>query len=86
MTPDSEARAGGQTSRWAGKAIRKRLRIAAGFAILIAGIVLALPLVPGPGIPLIILGLAMLAEHYVWPRKAIEWLKRRWSAFRSRAS
>lgn len=68
------------------RAIKKPLRIVAGFAVLIAGVILALPLVPGPGFALILLGLVLLAEHYVWPRKIIDWLKRKWSAFREKAT
>ncbi len=62
----------------------KYARIGAGFFLVGVGFILALPLVPGPGIPLILLGLALLAEHYVWPRKIIDWLKQRWSAFREK--
>ena len=47
----------------------KLYRIGFGVAaalILIAGIVLSLPLVPGPGLPLVAVGLAMLALEFAW--------------------
>jgi hypothetical protein len=56
----------------------KRLRVCAGFLALSAGIPLSLPLVPGPGIPLILLGLVLLSDHFVWAKKTLEWAKRKW--------
>jgi hypothetical protein len=49
---------------------KKLVRIAAGFALLIIGALLAFPGVPGPGIPLILLGLALLSRHFAWAEKA----------------
>ncbi len=34
--------------------------------VLLVGIVLSLPLVPGPGLPLVAIGLAMLALEFTW--------------------
>lgn len=45
----------------------KVVRIVAGLAILIVGV--GLLVLPGPGIPLIILGLAILAVDFVWARR-----------------
>ena len=39
--------------------------------ILLAGVVLSLPLVPGPGLPLIAVGLAMLALEFVWAERLL---------------
>ena len=54
---------------------RTRLyRIAFGVAatlVLLAGIFLSLPLVPGPGLPLIAIGLAMLALEFVWAERLL---------------
>lgn len=58
------------------------LRVGGGFLALIAGVVLAMPLVPGPGIPLILLGLAMLSDHFAWAKHALDWAKRKWRAIR----
>jgi hypothetical protein len=62
--------------------LRKHLEVAAGVFLLAAGFVLALPLVPGPGIPIMIAGLAVLGRHYAWPHRLHEGIKRRWSEFR----
>lgn len=62
--------------------VRKHLRIALGFLLLLAGGVLALPLVPGPGIPLIVLGLVMLSDHFEWAKRCLDWVKRKWQGIR----
>jgi uncharacterized protein (TIGR02611 family) len=57
---------------------RKRSRLyriafaAGGFAVLLAGIVLSLPLVPGPGFVLVAIGLGMLALEFRWAERALE--------------
>jgi len=58
------------------------VRIALGFAALLVGVVLALPLVPGPGIPLMMLGLVMLSDHFEWARRRLDWGKRQWQRIR----
>ncbi len=55
--------------------MRTILRLTAGFGLLIAGGVLALPGVPGPGIVLILLGLVLLSDHFAWARRALVWTK-----------
>ena len=44
----------------------------AGFAVLLGGIVLSLPLVPGPGFVLIAIGLGMLALEFLWAERLLE--------------
>jgi hypothetical protein len=52
----------------------RRVAIAvAGGTVLVAGILLALPLVPGPGIPLMLVGLGILSLEFKQPRL---WLAR----------
>ncbi|MEK6919320.1 MAG: PGPGW domain-containing protein [Nanoarchaeota archaeon] len=48
--------------------------IVLGSFLLIAGF--ALLFLPGPGIPLIILGLVILAGHFVWARKVLNKVKK----------
>jgi uncharacterized protein (TIGR02611 family) len=60
-----------------GSAVRKIFRAALGFVVLFTGIVLAIPGVPGPGTPLIVLGLVILSAHFHWARRAVEWVKRK---------
>lgn len=52
----------------------KLYRIGFGVAavlIFLVGIVLSLPLVPGPGLPLIAVGLAMLALEFAWAERLL---------------
>jgi Putative transmembrane protein (PGPGW) len=63
-----------------------------GGTVLVAGIVLALPLVPGPGIPLILLGLGILSLEFKlarsWMARIKGWgveLKRHFEERRSRS-
>ena len=63
-------------------AMRKHLRICVGFLALAAGFILALPLVPGPGIPLILVGLVLLSDHFPWAKRVLDWAKRRWRQLR----
>jgi uncharacterized protein (TIGR02611 family) len=52
----------------------KLFRIAFGVAaalVLLAGIILSLPLVPGPGLPLVAIGLAMLALEFAWAERLL---------------
>ncbi|MBW3592810.1 MAG: PGPGW domain-containing protein [Actinobacteria bacterium] len=43
----------------------------AGFLVLVGGIVLSLPLVPGPGFVLIAIGLGMLALEFLWAERLL---------------
>ena len=70
----------------------RRIGIAiAGGAVMLVGLVLSLPLVPGPGVVIILLGLAILSLEFERPRswlaqmkaRALE-LKHRWDARRAR--
>jgi hypothetical protein len=61
-----------------------------GGAVVIVGIVLALPLIPGPGVPIILLGLGILSLEFERPRAVLvrirEWgkqVRRRFEARRS---
>jgi uncharacterized protein (TIGR02611 family) len=47
------------------------------FAVLLVGIVLSLPLVPGPGLPLVAIGLAMLALEFAWAERLLQRLAHR---------
>jgi len=55
--------------------VRRTARIFAGFVLLGVGLILAIPSVPGPGIAVITLGLIILAEHFHWARRALDWAK-----------
>jgi Putative transmembrane protein (PGPGW) len=64
--------------------IRKHLRVCGGFLALFAGIIMAVPLVPGPGIPLIIVGLVLLGDHFVWAKRILNRAKQKWQEFHAR--
>lgn len=57
--------------------MKKVAKILAGFGLIVIGLVLALPLVPGPGIPIMVLGLVMLSEHFPWAKRITDWGKRK---------
>jgi uncharacterized membrane protein len=66
--------------------MRKTARVIAGFLLLIAGLVLAVPGIPGPGLAVMLVGLILLAEHFHWARRAVDWLKLQRERLRSKKS
>lgn len=48
---------------------KRMARISAGVMLLIAGIILAIPGVPGPGLLVIFAGLSILAVDFVWAHR-----------------
>jgi hypothetical protein len=56
---------------------RSRLRVIGGLALLIVGLILAIPGVPGPGILTILVALVILSDHFVWARRALEWVRKK---------
>ncbi|HXG32608.1 MAG TPA: PGPGW domain-containing protein [Bryobacteraceae bacterium] len=65
--------------------MRRLIRLTVGFALLVIGFILSLPLVPGPGIALMILGLVILSEHVPWARRLLDWAKRKVKGARGEA-
>jgi uncharacterized protein (TIGR02611 family) len=65
--------------------IRKGLRIVCGFFLLVAGLIMAIPGVPGPGIAVMILGLIILSDHFAWARRLLDWVKRKAASVMKRA-
>ncbi len=57
-------------------------RRAAGWSLLAAGG--ALLVLPGPGIPLVLGGLALLSREHRWARRARAYLRSRWRSLRAR--
>ena len=47
-------------------------RIIAGILLILVGIVLSLPLVPGPGLLVVFLGLSVLSGEFEWARRLRE--------------
>jgi len=56
--------------------IAKRwIRIIFGFTLLILGIILAIPGIPGPGIVVVWAGMAILAVEFIWAQKLLNRFK-----------
>ncbi|MFZ2643097.1 MAG: PGPGW domain-containing protein [Verrucomicrobiia bacterium] len=51
---------------------RRLLKIVFGFFLLVAGLVTAIPGVPGPGLLIILGALAILAGEFVWAQKLLQ--------------
>jgi uncharacterized protein (TIGR02611 family) len=72
----------GDVVRWIG-ANGKRIAVSVvGFALIAIGLVLLV--LPGPGILVVLAGLAVLATQYAWARSALDEVKRRASGASSR--
>ncbi|HKD50174.1 MAG TPA: PGPGW domain-containing protein [Candidatus Acidoferrum sp.] len=54
--------------------VRRIFLILAGFTLLALGIVMIFT--PGPGTPVILMGLGLLAAEFVWARRMMERIKR----------
>jgi len=54
------------------KLAKRWIMIIFGFTLLIIGILLAIPGVPGPGILIVWSGLAILALEFIWARKLLK--------------
>ncbi|HYL86026.1 MAG TPA: PGPGW domain-containing protein [Candidatus Angelobacter sp.] len=54
--------------------VRRVFLVLAGFTLLLVGIVMIFT--PGPGTPVILLGLGLLAAEFVWARRVMDRLKR----------
>jgi uncharacterized protein (TIGR02611 family) len=54
--------------------VRRIFLILAGFTLLILGIIMIFT--PGPGTPIILMGLGLLAAEFVWARRVMERIKR----------
>jgi uncharacterized protein (TIGR02611 family) len=48
-------------------------RLVLGLALVLVGIILALPLVPGPGLLVIFVGLTVLSTEFEWARRLRDW-------------
>jgi uncharacterized protein (TIGR02611 family) len=66
------------------KIAKRVVLIVVGFTLLAAGIVMSVPLVPGPGVLVVIAALAILAVEFVWARRLMERVKQEGSRLRDR--
>jgi uncharacterized protein (TIGR02611 family) len=63
---------------------KRVLRIASGILLLVAGLFLMIPGIPGPGFLLIFLGLSILAVDFVWAHQLNKYLKSKASEIASK--
>ena len=54
--------------------VRRVFLIVVGFTLLLLGIIMLFT--PGPGTPVILIGLGLLAAEFVWARRLMERIKR----------
>lgn len=59
-------------------AMKKAVRVTSGFGLVILGLILSIPLVPGPGFLLVFLGLVILADHFPWAERLVQKAKNGW--------
>ena len=52
-----------------------RFRTVSGLMLLFGGLILAIPGVPGPGIPLMLVGLVILSERFAWAKRVLNWTR-----------
>jgi len=62
------------------KAIRRLIVAVIGTTVILLGIILALPLVPGPGFVAILAGLAILGTEFLWARRLLRSVRARMRA------
>ena len=61
--------------KWLIHHAKRVLRITSGILLLVAGLILMVPGIPGPGFLLILLGLSILAVDFVWAHQLNTYLK-----------
>lgn len=69
-------------------AIRQTRRVVVavvGGSVLLIGVALALPGVPGPGLLIMILGLTILSWEFAWARRMLVRARLKWKQLRQRA-
>jgi uncharacterized protein (TIGR02611 family) len=59
-------------------------RIVVGLLLLVVGIVLSLPLVPGPGLLVAAIGIGLLSHEFEWARRLRNWAHAEIERLRSR--
>ena len=66
--------------------MRRIVKAILGFLLILVGLVLAIPGIPGPGLALVALGLVILSKQFHWARRVLGWAKQKFRALRSRLS
>jgi hypothetical protein len=56
---------------------RRKLGVVTGFLLVSVGLILAIPGVPGPGIPIVLLGLVIISSHFSWAKRLLDWARQK---------
>ena len=51
-------------------------RVVLGIVLVLIGLVLSLPLVPGPGVLVMFVGVTVLSAEFEWARRLRDWMRR----------
>jgi hypothetical protein len=70
--PLRAAQPGAPTMNWLIQHGKRLLRITAGLLLMLIGVILMLPGVPGPGFVPLLIGLSLLAADFEWARRLRE--------------
>ncbi|MBM3744559.1 MAG: hypothetical protein FJW34_02035 [Acidobacteria bacterium] len=60
-------------------------KVISGFLLIVVGLILSIPGVPGPGLVLVVLGLVILSKHFHWAGRILEWGKARFEGAMEKA-
>jgi uncharacterized protein (TIGR02611 family) len=50
-----------------------------GFTLIVVGLILSIPGVPGPGLATVFLGLVVLSDHFHWAKRTTAWVKKQFA-------
>jgi len=59
-------------------------RVVIGAILLVLGAILSLPLVPGPGVLLVVVGLGFLSHEFEWARRLRDWAHQQFDRYTGR--
>lgn len=65
--------------------MRRIVKVILGFSLIVVGLILSIPGIPGPGLALIALGLVLLSDHFPWARRLLGWAKQKVRNLRRRS-
>lgn len=66
--------------------MRRIVKAILGLLLILVGLLLSIPGVPGPGLALVALGLLLLSEQFPWARRILEWAKGKFRELRERVN
>jgi len=64
--------------------VRRIVKAILGFLLILVGLLLAIPGIPGPGLALVALGLLLLSDQFPWARRILEWVRQKFRAVREK--